>query len=119
MSGVNFGPKHFWGEQLQVFVHLAGLCGQGKFKHVFTQSQESDEEPFPIPQAQESEEMVPSTKLPPPEMVIILVREFIFPEFNDDNSAFGEFFRVVTSIGGNPPLFLFNIRSISHHNHSQ
>lgn len=91
MSGVNFGPKHFWGEQLQVFVHLAGLCGQGKFKHVFTQSQESDEEPFPIPQAQESEEMVPSTKLPPPEMVIILVREFIFPEFNDDNSAFGEF----------------------------
>lgn len=38
LSGVNFGPKHFWGEQLQVFVHKAGLCGQGKFKHVFTQS---------------------------------------------------------------------------------
>ena len=103
--GSILAQKHSWGEQLQVFVHMAGLCGQGKCKHVFTQlpgtlpssssSSSKTKSVSPIPEAQESGKKIPSTKRPSFRNGEFLVREFIFPEINDDHSGLGEFVELI------------------------
>ena len=98
--GSILAQKHFWGEQLQVFVHMAGLCGQGKCKHVFTQlpgtlpssssSSSKTKSVSPIPEAQESVQNFPFNKTSLlQKWMMFWVREFIFPEFNDDHSGLG------------------------------